>query len=69
MYIVVVLQHDRAHAVRLGLLRGVERVECPRAAVGLGMQVDVDRTGQRAARDRLEARLLDKGATAGDDRN
>ena len=44
----MILQNDRAHAMRLRLARRLERVERSRAIVGIAVDVNVDRPGQQA---------------------
>jgi hypothetical protein len=45
--VVGILQDDGAHAVRLRLARFIERIERARAAVGMALDVNVDRPQQR----------------------
>src|SRR5262249_31905904 len=46
--VVMILQDDRAHALRARLLRRVDAVDRPRHVVGIGVNVDVDCAAQHA---------------------
>jgi hypothetical protein len=64
--LVVVLDDDGPHAVRLGLPRGFDGIDGPRAAVRLGMDVNVDSPAKRIRCSRvLPSPTRDTGDTDG----